>query len=120
VLEAALVSVLVMLSGCAETTASPAPASGSARARSENRQPMTYGGGDGLSCETRVKVHADNEIAGVAAEYGWLQAKYPGYERGMQSLSQCGETPADILHIKTAQGKELDVYFDISEFYGHM
>ena len=81
---------------------------------------MTYGGGDGLSCETRVLVHVDNEIAGVSAEYAWLAAKYPGYERGTQGLGKCGEAPVDVLHIKTAEGKELDVYFDISEFFGHM
>lgn len=102
--------VLAAIAGCAETAASPSGArAGGAKG---------YGGGDGLSCATRVIIHADNEIAGVNAEYAWLDSRYPGYERGMQSLGKCAASPADILHVKTADGREFDVYFDISEYFG--
>ena len=81
---------------------------------------MAYGGGDGLSCATRVVVHAASEGEGVGAEYRWLAAKYPGYQRGNQLLGHCGAAAADILEIQTADGRPLKVYFDISEFFGHM
>lgn len=78
---------------------------------------MADSGGDGLTCDTRVIIHADNEAAGIAAEHGWLRAKYPGYKLGMQSLGQCAKSPADVLSITTTDGKTLEIYFDISSFF---
>ena len=77
-----------------------------------------YGGGDGTSCAQAVVVHARNEMAGVRAEYDWIAARYPGYKRGMQSLIRCNGRPADQLGIRTADGQELEVFFDISEYFG--
>jgi hypothetical protein len=36
----------------------------------------------------------------------------------MQALSHYKNKPYDIITIKTSEGKEIDVYFDISNFYG--
>jgi hypothetical protein len=113
-----VVCLAVSALGCASAP-SPAPTTPSRAPSESNSAPLQYGGGDGLSCATRVVVHAADEGQGVAAEYAWLAERYPGNERGRQSLSKCDGKPADILEITTADGRSLEIYFDISEFYGH-
>jgi len=36
----------------------------------------------------------------------------------MQSLTHNNKKPYDILKIETVEGKEVEVYFDISNFFG--
>ncbi len=67
--------------------------------------------GEGLSCERRVKVGA------VPEEYAWMKEHYPGAKMKMQSLSSCGDSPTDKLHITTADGRDLTLHFDISSFF---
>jgi hypothetical protein len=67
--------------------------------------------GDGLTCERRVKV------AAVPEEYAWVKEHYPGAKVNMQSLSRCGESPTDELQIRTADGREVTLHFDISSFF---
>ena len=98
---------------CAVASCATNPAS-----HSRLEHPERYGGGDGLTCSTRVIVHADNEHAGADAEFQWLLAKYPGHQRGTQTLGKCGESPVDIIRIQTADGRSVDVTFDIFEYYG--
>ena len=86
------------LIGCATTS----PTSTSAHQSSD---------GEGLSCERRVKV------AAIAEEYAWVKEHYPGAKVNMQSLSRCGESPADKLHVTTADGREVTLHFDISSFF---
>jgi hypothetical protein len=105
-----VVAVLAGLVGCAETSGAKKPGAGA---------PVTFGGGDGLSCDKRVLVHAENEAAGADAEEHWLLAHYPGHQRGLQKLGRCGETPVEIIRIQTERGESYDFYFDISEFAGH-
>jgi hypothetical protein len=110
------------LDGCASTsgagpTNDPRPAAGGGALAA---QPMMYGGGDGSSCAQAVVVHARSEMAGVRAEYAWIAARYPGYQRGGQSLIQCNDRPADQLRIRTASGQEVDIFFDISEYFGQL
>jgi hypothetical protein len=100
---------LVALLACAETTPAQKP----------GEKPATAAGGDGLSCATRVVVHAETESAGAEAEERWLLSNYPGHLRGRQSLGKCGETPVDVVRIQTSTGESRDFYFDISEFAGH-
>lgn len=68
-------------------------------------------GGDGLSCERRVKV------AAIPDEYAWVRAHYPGARVNMQSLNDCGGSPTDELHLTTADGRSVTTYFDISSFF---
>jgi len=113
----AAMSAALGLQACATSGDAGHPAS---RPTGSAGQPMAYGGGDGTSCAQAVVVHAANEMAGVRAEYGWIAARYPGYERGSQALIKCDGRPADELHVRTADGRELDLFFDISEYFGHL
>jgi hypothetical protein len=36
----------------------------------------------------------------------------------MQALGQCDGAPADELYVRTAEGKRVKLYFDISSFFG--
>jgi uncharacterized protein YcfL len=73
---------------------------------------------DGSSFEKAIIITEKTESKGIHAEYEWLQIHYPGYKRGIQALADHKKKPYDIITIKTSEGKNPDVYFDISNFYG--
>lgn len=73
---------------------------------------------DGSSYEKAIVIKEKSETPGVSAEYKWLKEKYPGYTFTGQSLSTYKKTPYDVIKIKTADGEEKTVYFDISNFFG--
>ena len=114
---AAAMSAALGLQACATSSDAERPP---ARATAGAAASTAYGGGDGSSCAQAVVVHATNEMAGVRAEYGWIADKYPGYERGAQALIQCNDRPADKIHVRTADGRELELFFDISQYFGNL
>jgi hypothetical protein len=73
---------------------------------------------DGSSYEKAVIVTEKHEMQGINAEYAWIQNKYPGYKTVSQSLNYKDKTPYDIIHILTADGKAMAIYFDISNYFG--
>jgi hypothetical protein len=73
---------------------------------------------DGKSFETAVVITETHERQGVDAEYAWIKVKYPGAKTQGQALSSHDKKPYDIIHIVTAEGTKLDIYFDISSFFG--
>lgn len=75
---------------------------------------------DGSSFEKAIIIEATNDFQGVKDEYAWLKQNYPGYKSQGQSLNMHNKKPYDILHIITADGNKIDVYFDISKSYGKM
>jgi len=79
---------------------------------------VKYEGGDGSSMEKAVIIKARNEQVGVDAEYAWLAKKYPGYKMTRQSLMRDKGKKYDMLEIKTTDGKQLEVYFDITDYFG--
>lgn len=42
---------------------------------------------DGSSIEQAIVINETSEVAGVSAEYMWLQENYPGYKLSTQFLS---------------------------------
>jgi hypothetical protein len=79
---------------------------------------VTYEGGDGLDCARRVVIKGGDSQTGIAAEYAWLAAHYPGSKRRGQTLDECDGKQADRLDITTAEGKQVSIYFDITDFFG--
>ncbi len=73
---------------------------------------------DGSSYEKAIVINAKNEQKGVAAEYEWLRNNYPGYKLIKQSLQSKGQKHYDAMLIKTKQGEEKTIYFDITNFFG--
>jgi hypothetical protein len=73
---------------------------------------------DGSSYDKAIVIKEDHESQGIHAEYAWIRNKYPGSKTRSQSLNFHDKKPFDIIHITTSDGKEVAVYFDISNFYG--
>lgn len=79
---------------------------------------ITYLGGDGSSFEKAVVITgAKSSMEGVPAERKWLKKKYGHYEKLKQRLVKEGGKYYDLVTIRTKEGKELVVYFDISGFF---
>jgi hypothetical protein len=74
--------------------------------------------GDGSSFQKAVIINETSERKGVDDEYAWIRKTYPGAKNNSQALVYHDKKPFDVLHITTANGKQLAVYFDISSFYG--
>ena len=73
---------------------------------------------DGSSFKKAVIILDTTESSGVDAEYKWLALHYPGYTTKEQSLNMDDKQPYDILYIKTKEGEEKKVFFDISNYFG--
>lgn len=72
----------------------------------------------GASFDDAVFINEKSEMTGISAEYKWLAENYPGYKTKSQSLKSNGNRIYDIIEIETATGATVEVYFDISKFYG--
>ena len=75
---------------------------------------------DGSSFDKAIIILKKTEGAGEKAEYSWIRKNYPGARTRVQSLNFVKDKPYDIIHINTTDGKEVAVYFDISNFYGKL
>lgn len=77
-------------------------------------------GNDGSTEQKAVVINETSETTGVDAEYAWLRKHYPGYTFEGQHLIMDKKDghPYDLIDIKTAEGKKVSVYFDISKFFG--
>ena len=72
----------------------------------------------GLSCESAVVIEAANTDEGVKRENAWIRENYPGARKEGQELVKCNDKPGDAIHIVTADGNKVTVYFDISGWFG--
>jgi hypothetical protein len=73
---------------------------------------------DGLSYETAIVIQETNEMSGIQAEYAWIKEHYPNCSLKQQSLASYKDKPYDIMTIFTSEGKTVNLYFDISNFFG--
>ena len=73
---------------------------------------------DGGSMATAILVKAQDEGAGVGAEYQWLAQHFPGYERGGQALLSNNGHFYDVIDITTAFNEQKKIYFDITSYFG--
>jgi hypothetical protein len=72
----------------------------------------------GLSCDSAVVIEAANTKEGISRENAWIRENYPGAIKEGQSLLRCNDKPADAIHIVTANGQKMTVFFDISGWFG--
>ncbi|KRG44828.1 hypothetical protein ARC20_07955 [Stenotrophomonas panacihumi] len=68
-------------------------------------------GKDGLTTKTAVKVPS------IPAERAWIEQRYPGATLRGQAL-RMSPGPMDVISITLPSGENLDIYFDISPFFG--
>ena len=75
---------------------------------------------DGLSFETAIVITEKSETKGVDAEYNWIREQYTGYVVKGQSLKNHDKKPYDVITITFPDGRDLPLYFDISNFFGKL
>ncbi|MGI4886430.1 MAG: hypothetical protein ACRYFR_15850 [Janthinobacterium lividum] len=73
---------------------------------------------DGLSYITAIVITEKLETTGTKAEYEWIKNNYSNYKVKGQSLNNRENKPFDVITIVLSDGKELPLYFDISNFFG--
>ncbi len=67
---------------------------------------------DGLTIERAVKAKS------VDYEYSWVEKRYPGSHVTGQVLLTKNRVPYDKLEVVLSDGKKIELYFDISSFFG--
>jgi hypothetical protein len=82
----------------------------------------TVASGSGMSAEDPVSIKAPTTMAGIRAEYTWLQKHFGERDRDwklvMQSHGHRGEQIIETLQIELNDGSKREIYFDITDFYG--
>jgi hypothetical protein len=79
---------------------------------------ITYGGGPGDTAATAIVIlGAQGSSDGVQAEYDWLAQNRDGAQVLEQALLSEGDRMFDMLTIRW-QGREEQVFFDITDFFG--
>jgi hypothetical protein len=73
---------------------------------------------DGSSFSTAIVIQGNTEDDGVPAEYAWIRQHLPGYALGAQKLQTNGGKTFDVFEVKTPAGKKMNLYIDISAFFG--
>ena len=78
-------------------------------------QSASFSGGNGLSMETAIRLHSPQGYDAVTKENLYLDAVYPGYRPGSQSLlSGKSGRMYDRIEIRTKDGAKM-IYFDITD-----
>ena len=72
----------------------------------------------GSSCDLPVVIHAAHEDEGIHAENEWILAHYGRFMKNGQALLSCSGKAVDRIDFTTADGRQLKVWFDISEWLG--
>ena len=86
--------------------------------KKSNATSLSKSTGDGLSFSTAIVIMERSETKGTSAEYTWIRNHYSNYTIKGQSLTMNEKIRYDIITIIQSDGKELPLYFDISNFYG--
>ncbi|MBN1654504.1 MAG: hypothetical protein JXA30_12100 [Deltaproteobacteria bacterium] len=92
----------------------------SVKRKQAKQREIVVRGGNGSSCNEAIVILGADAFSGVRAEYYVIGKFFPGYERLSQVLTECNGKPADVINIKTKEGKTVRLYFDVSDFYGKL
>ena len=109
----ALIAFAVLFTSCSSTKKTTITAPGASGTTN-----VVSSSNDGSSYEKAIFIDKSNESDGVAEEYKWLREHYPGYTLIEQSLQHKDQKSYDVMHIKTKEGDEKHIYFDITKFFG--
>lgn len=92
-----------------------------ARKAAGTRAPITFSGGDGRSLQSAVVVRgAGNSPEGVVAELYWAWRHQPGLVKTGQALINRDGRRYDLIRNKSPGGAQVELYFDITDFFGKM
>lgn len=83
-----------------------------------------FTGGDGATEQTAVIINASSSMVGVPAEYEFIKSKYGArrHDRELvkQELYLNNSKIYDIISIQTANGSSVQIFFNITKFYGKL
>jgi len=79
---------------------------------------VRYAGGDGSSVAKAVVILGATEESGVLAEYRWLDARFPGWKGGDQSLLNQDKKVYDVMNFTLPDGSRHSIFFDITDYFG--
>lgn len=74
---------------------------------------------DGSSYEKAIVIKAKTDLAGTSEEYAWIRQNYPGAKTVRQALYHHNSKSYDVLNIVLADGSTKELYFDITNSFGH-
>jgi len=75
-------------------------------------------GGDGSSFEEAIKISDCSNTEGVKQEYIEVRKRFGNYQLIRQSLQDKSRRMFDVLELKLEDGREITLYFDITDFFG--
>ena len=75
-------------------------------------------GGDGYSLENAIIISDCDHMQGIEEEYIELRKKFGNYSLIRQNLLEFNNRKIDKLELKLEDGQQIEVYFDITEFFG--
>lgn len=78
---------------------------------------VKYSGGDGSSFEEAVILGGATLISGPRAACDFIERRYPGCQRGRQSLREQNGKSYDVLEFTTSDGEQRAMYFDITAHF---
>ena len=79
---------------------------------------MKITGGDGSSIENAIIISDCNNTEGVQQEYVEVEKRFGEYRLIRQVLLEHGDKMYDKLELKLKNGENVDLYFDITHFFG--
>ena len=77
-------------------------------------------GGNGFSFEEAIMISDCSNIEGVEQEYIEVRERFGNYQLIRQSLQDQSGRMYDVLEMKLKDGREITLYFDITDFYGKL
>jgi len=101
-------------------TSAAASDTASAAAAAADPAPTQPAQPGGTSCADAIPVDEIHTGPGVDAEYAWIEEHYPGSQVTEQALVRCKDRGmADALYVRTAEGHQVRVIFDVGGFFGN-
>ena len=75
-------------------------------------------GGDGSSFENAIIISDCDHMEGIEQEYIEIRKRFGNYSLIRQNLLNYKNRKIDKLELKLEDGQQIEVYFDITEFFG--
>jgi len=72
---------------------------------------------EGSSYQNAIVINADNDLQGTAAVHEWIKSNFPDCQMKSVYTDQKDGKIYDVFTIKTSEGKERIIYFDITKCY---
>jgi len=81
------------------------------------RDVVTFGGGNGLSYNTAIIIHARDQISGFGSEFAYIKGHFRDYPYVMKERREVHNNKTyDVVTLASYNWQCCVVYFDVSEF----